>query len=360
MSLKVVVQIITYRTEGIEAELDELFDSLARTRAPEGGWVLAIIDQPSALGNLREYLDSKVKPRSGVDLPEVVCVYNNENPGFAGGHMKLHEAIRDRNPEFVYLLNQDAYVDENFLSSIVQYAERNPNAAIIQSRIMRAQTPELYNSAGNALHFLGFGYSLKNGDDRSSASSLPMFYASGAGVLIRSSVLDRIGGMFEPMYFMYHEDVDICWRARLAGFDIGYADDSVVYHRYEFSRSMKKFFWMERNRHLTNLCNYDIKTLFFIAPPMFVMELGTLGFAFRSGWWKEKLRAWGFFVQRSTWKYIQERRQFVQSIRVTSDRDMLEHMVGVITAQETENAIMNRLVNPVLGAYLQLLKKIVR
>jgi hypothetical protein len=50
----------------------------------------------------------------------------------------------------------------------------------------------------------------------------------------------------------------------------------------------------------------------------------------------------------------------VQSIRVTSDRDMLEHMVGVITAQETENAIMNRLVNPVLGAYLQLLKKIVR
>lgn len=187
-----------------------------------------------------------------------------------------------------------------------------------------------------------------------------MFYASGAGVLIRSSVLDHIGGMFEPMYFMYHEDVDISWRARLAGFDIGYADDSVVYHRYEFSRSMKKFYWMERNRHLTNLCNYKIGTLALIAPPMIVMELGTLFFAFKSGWWKEKLRAWAFFLKRSTWKYIQERRRFVQSIRVKSDREMLTRMVGVITAQETENVIMNQLVNPVLAAYLQLLKKIVR
>ena len=72
MPPKVIVQIITYRTEGIEAELDELFDSLAKAKSPEGGWVLAIIDQPSVLGNLREYLESKVKPRSGIDLPEVV------------------------------------------------------------------------------------------------------------------------------------------------------------------------------------------------------------------------------------------------------------------------------------------------
>ena len=50
----------------------------------------------------------------------------------------------------------------------------------------------------------------------------------------------------------------------------------------------------------------------------------------------------------------------MQSIRVKSDREMLTRMVGVITAQETENVIMNQLVNPVLAAYLQLLKKIVR
>lgn len=367
MNPRAVVQIITYRTEGIEAELDELFNSLATVRAPEGGWLLAVIDQPSALGNLREYLDRKVKPRSGIDLPEVICVYNDENPGFAGGHMKLYDAIRHRNPEFVYLLNQDAYVDSNFLTSIVQHAESNPDTAIVQSRIMRAQAPDQYNSAGNAMHFLGFGFSLANGEVRNASltveqqrGGLPMFYASGAGAMLRTSAFNVVGDMFVPSYFMYHEDLDVCWRARLAGFGVGYADDSVVYHRYEFSRSTKKFFWMERNRHLTNLCNYKIGTLVLIALPMFVMEIGTLFFAFQSGWWKEKLRSWGFFWRRSTWKYVYDRRRFVRSIRTRSDREMLQNMVGVVVSQEVESKIMTRVVNPMLSAYFSVLKAVVR
>lgn len=367
MSPRVIVQIITYRTEGIEEELDELFDSLAKVHAPEGGWVLAIIDQSSALGNLREYLELKIKPRSRIDLPEVVCIFNDENPGFAGGHMKLYEAICYRNPEFVYLLNQDAYVDPTFLKSIVQYAESNPNTAVIQSRIMRAQTPDQYNSAGNAMHFLGFGFSLANGNVQNVQNAinierggLPMFYASGAGAMIRASVFKAIGDMFVSSYFMYHEDLDVCWRARLAGFDVGYADDSIVYHRYEFSRSMKKFFWMERNRHVTNLCNYKVGTLLLIAPPMLVMELGTLFFAFQSGWWKEKLRSWGYFWKWSTWKYIHERRVFIRSLRRRSDREMLQSMVGVVVSQEVESVIMTRVVNPILSGYFAFLKVVVR
>lgn len=186
-----------------------------------------------------------------------------------------------------------------------------------------------------------------------------MFYASGAGVLIRSSILDGIGGMFEPLYFMYHDDVDICWRAQLAGFDIGFADESVVYHRYEFSRSMKKFFWMERNRHLTNLCNYRVRTLLVIAPAMLVMEFGTLLFAFRSGWWKEKLRSWAFFMQPSTWRYIRTRRALIRALRTRTDREMMEHMVGIITAQEVEHPIVTHIVNPVFSVYFGIVKRII-
>lgn len=363
MPPRVAVQIITYRTEGIEAELDELFESLAKVRAPEGGWMLAVIDQPSPLGNLRAYVEAKVKPRSGIDLPEVVCVFNDENLGFAGGHMTLYDAIRNRDPEFVYVLNQDAYVDPNILMSIVEYAESNPNMAVIQSRIMRAQTPDRYNSAGNAMHFLGFGFSLANGNVQHAQQTIdaeragfPMFYASGAGALLRTRIFSTIGDMFEPSYFMYHDDLDVCWRARLAGFDIGYADDSVVYHRYEFSRSMKKFYWMERNRHLTNFCNYRVWTLVLIAPAMIVMELGTLLFAFRSGWWREKFRSWAYFFKPSTWRYICARRRFVEGFRVVSDRRIMESMCGVITAQEVENPIMSKVVNPILSAYFTIVK----
>lgn len=364
MNPRVIVQIITYRTEGIEAELDDLFASLARVQAPPGGWMLAIIDQPSALGNLREYLETKVKTRSGVDLPEVFCIYHDENLGFAGGHMMLYNAVKARNPEFVYLLNQDAYVDANVLTSAVQYAEQHANTPIVQSRIMRAQAPNEYNSAGNAMHFLGFGFSLASGARHDASRSidvirgdLPMFYASGAGVLIRTSLFAVIGDMFAPSYFMYHDDLDLCWRARLAGYDIGYDIDSIIYHRYEFSRSMKKFYWMERNRHLTNFTNYELRTLLFIAPAMIVMEVGTLIFAFRSGWWREKVRAWGHFVFPSTWRGIYDRRRDVQRFRTVSDQRIMQYMCGVITAQEVNDPIVTKGVNPVFSLYFRIVAR---
>ena len=90
------------------------------------------------------------------------------------------------------------------------------------------------------------------------------------------------------------------------------------------------------------------------------MELGTLFFAFQSGWWKEKLRSWGFFWKRSTWQYIIERRTFIQSLRRRSDREMLQDMVGVVVSQEVESKIMTRVVNPILSAYFSVLKVIVR
>ena len=89
------------------------------------------------------------------------------------------------------------------------------------------------------------------------------------------------------------------------------------------------------------------------------MEFGTLFFAFQSGWWKEKLRSWGYFWKWSTWEYILRRRKFVHSIRHRSDREMLQNMVGVVVSQEVESKIMMRIVNPVLAAYLALLKRLV-
>lgn len=361
----VVVQIISYWSPEGRQDLEDLFTSLEQVDYPRDRWSLVVIDNPSLQGRAAEYLKARWLPQVGVTLPEISLIESEINDGFSGGHERGWHVASTFLPDYLYLLNQDATVEPTFLWRVVQSAEAQPSCALMQSRIMLKDEPELLNSSGNALHFLGFGFCLgyrlpphslpvEGGDDEH------LFYASGAGMLIRASVIAKIGSLFAPSYFMYHEDVDFAWRARLAGYDICYAPDSVIYHRYEFSRSIQKFYWMERNRHLTNLANYKLATLLLIAPAATVMELGALWFAHKSGWAKIKLKSWLYFVKPTTWIFVIRRRALVQRIRVVRDRDILEQMVGAITNQEVANPLLTDVVNPILQLYFALMKLVVK
>ena len=334
--------------------------SLEQVDYPEESWQIVILDNPSPQGRAMSFLERDWLPKSEKTLPKLHLIASETNTGFSGGHEAAYQQTKNWLADYVYLLNQDATVEPTFLRHAVQAAEMHPEVALVQSFILLKPTPDLVNSRGNALHFLGFGYCLdyKKPIEKVDVSK-SYFYTSGAGVLIRSKVLDEIG-LFEPKYFMYHEDVDISWRARLAGYEIVTEKNSVVYHGYEFSRSMQKFFWMERNRHLTNIINYKILTLILIAPATIIMELGTFLFALKSGWWKEKLQSWLAFLKPSTWKLIRIRRRHLATFRRRSDLHMLSFMTAVIDNQEVDSPIMSLLVNPFMCVYFWILKRIVR
>lgn len=355
--MNVVVQILLYNESF--ATIDKLLASLEQVEYPRDDWALVIVNNRCAGFDIEGHFQKHWAAKVGVTLPKTVF-QAQENNGFAGGHNSAYELSRQLSPRFIYLLNGDAHVDPRVLAASVSYAEEHPKAAVIQSRLMLDQEAGKLNSSGNALHFLGFGYSLGSHEAYvpGKRSSTPMFYASGAAVLLRVSVLDVIG-LFDSSYFMYHEDVDISWKARLAGFDIAYVEDSVVFHHYEFSKSIKKFYWMERNRHLTNLTYYRATTLFLIAPALLVMEAGTFLFSLKSGWAKEKVRSWWHFLLPSTWVFIRRRRHEASMFRKVSDREILSYMCGIVTNQEVDNPIMTKIVNPILNGYFSLLKRII-
>lgn len=358
---KVAVQIITYANGDAErADARALLASLQAVDYPKDAWCIVVIDNPSPHGTMREYIRTAWIAEAGKTLPQVFLVENDRNTGFAGGHSDGLPASFAWGAEYVYLLNQDARVEPTFLRNVVQVAETQSNAALVQSSLVLAQDPALLNSRGNALQYLGFGFCLGY-KERIDAphDNTPVFYASGAAVLIRRSAIETIG-FFEPSYFMYHEDVDLSWRARLAGYEIAYAKDSVVAHRYEFSRSVKKFYWMERNRHLTNLTHEEVRTILVFLPMMLVMEFGTFLFALRSGWWREKLRAWSHFFRPSTWTYIRAQRKEIRNIRTVTDREILAHMCGAITNQDIQNPLLTYVVNPMLRAYFVFARWILR
>lgn len=354
---KVAVQILFYN-EPFE-EVAALMASLEKINYPREAWQIFILKSFHPDSQIAEHLKNVWLPKVGQTLPEITLL-ELPNAGFAGGHVKIFEAAKAWSPNYLYLLNGDAVADTNCLSKAVEVAETKTNAALVQSLVMLEDREHL-NSIGNAMHFLGFGFSLgANQKPAELKNDLPMFYPSGAGLLIRVSVLEKINGLFDPSYFLYHEDLDLGWRSRLAGYDIVMAPDSKIFHHYEFSKSIKKFYFMERNRHLTNLVNYKWPTLLLMAPAAFVMEAGTLVFSFRSGWWKEKLRSYLYFFRPATWFWIFRRRAQVRKFRVKTDREMLNFMTGKIVNQEVDNPIMKYLVNPVMEVYFWFLKRVVR
>jgi GT2 family glycosyltransferase len=158
---------------------------------------------------------------------------------------------------------------------------------------------------------------------------------------------------------MYHEDTDLGWRFWLADWRVVLAPKSIVFHKYEFSRSIRKFYFMERNRIIVLLQNYKVATIMVIAPALLVMNGAMLINSIISGWWKEELSAYGYFINWSVWKNIFTARHAIQLSRKQRDRDVISHFTGRIEFQDVDSPLLRYVVNPVFNAYWQLVKKVI-
>ena len=361
MSPKVAVIYLSYNTPSSEEDIGRCFRSLEAADYPKEAWHLIIVENPSKNGASIPFIQRDWMPKAGVSLPEITLIANEQDKGFAGANNVGWEEAKKWGADYLYLLNQDTSAAPGFLREAVSFAEAHPNAAQVQSRLMLQQDPAKLNSCGNALQMFGFGFARGNGKtlDQAAKITTPLFYASGAAVLVRMSAIEKIG-LFDPAYYMYHEDTDLSWRARLAGFDIGYAEASVVYHHYEFSRSIKKFYWMERNRHLTNLVNYRFATWLLLLPALFFIELVMWAYALKSGWWREKIRSTLFFLNPVAWMWIAKRKEIVNGFRIRKDREVMESMTSRIEDQEVNYWWMKAIAYPILDGYFAIVKAVVK
>ena len=240
---------------------------------------LFLVDNASADGSAEVIRTQVLNPAGTATLGGLPAqlMANQQNLGFAGGNNQAIRQAMAEGDEFVYLLNPDTEVVPGFLAEALAATGGDPTVALVQSLLLRHQEPDRVNTFGNALHFLGFGYAAGDGqrlDDPAVierlASVRDIAYASGAGVLARVSALSDIG-LFNEELFAYHEDLELSWRARLAGYRVLLAPASRVLHKYEFGKSTRKFFFMERNRFLVLAWYYRPGTLLLVAPALLFM-----------------------------------------------------------------------------------------
>jgi GT2 family glycosyltransferase len=296
-------------------------------------------------------------------IPEAEIFRSAENSGFAEGNNIPIRSALEQGFDFLFLINIDTVLEPECLSKAARAAESDPNIGAVQPRIMLWPEKEKINSLGGVTHFLGFGFCEKYREnwkaDASGAGprTQDIFYPSGAGVLFKKKALES-AGLFDKEFIAYNEDQDLGWRIWLAGWRCVIAFDSVMFHKYDFAKSIKQYYWMDRNRMIAMLKNYHWATLLMIAPAFVIMELGLILFSLKTGWFREKLKVWKYFFTRKKLKYIFLERKKIQSQRKIPDKQIIKLISGSIWYQEIDDPKL-RLINPFFNFYWSMIKKII-
>lgn len=252
-------------------------------------------------------------------FPEAILVRSAENRGFgAGGNLGVTRA-RGR---FVAFLNPDTTVDPGWLTALFERLNDN-RIGLVTSKILQAMQPERINTCGNDVHISGLALTRGLGRPRESFSTPREIGAvSGAAFAIRRDLFEELGG-FDEDFFLYVEDTDLSWRARLLGKRCLFEPKSVVFHDYGFRLTPLKIFHQERNRYLMLLKCLRWPTLLVLLPALLLAEVVTWGFVVlhdraNAG---NKVRAYGWIL--SNWRRVMAKRKDVQSRRRAADRSLL-------------------------------------
>ncbi len=275
-----------------------------------------------------------------------------KNTGFAGGNNIGIQAALAAGAEAIFLLNQDAELTNDCLEKLSKYLLNNPRVAAVQPAIFLPDGR--VNSLGNGYHFLGFGFAGGNGLTLKQAyQQVPWAragteppYVSGAAVLLRASALRQVG-VFDEALFLYHEDLEVSLRLRLAEWSLAVVDTARVIHHYDSKRSNQQFYFMERNRWLVWLLYFKLPTLIILSVIWLPMEVLLLLLGLVGGWLPAKIKSYAYFFTFRPWLYIRERRRVLQKLRTCTDRHLLSYATARIQFQTTNSWLVEYVLNPV-------------
>lgn len=157
------------------------------------------------------------------------------NYGFAKGY---NEALKQVDADYYMILNSDVEVNPGWLQPMVNLLEGNKQIAACQPKILSFKNRHLFDYAGAAGGWLDrFGYPFGKGrifdvceqDSGQYDQQEPIFWVSGAAMFIRASIFHEMKG-FDNYFFAHQEEIDLCWRIQLAGYQLYSCPACEVHH----------------------------------------------------------------------------------------------------------------------------------
>jgi GT2 family glycosyltransferase len=168
-------------------------------------------------------------------FPSVKIIEIAQNEGFAKGY---NIALKQVQTDIYVLLNQDVEVTPDWIQPVVKKFSDNKQLAAVQPKLMAFYKKHEFEYAGAAGGFIDWlGYAFCRGrffqtmetDNGQYNNDIEIFWASGACMFVRADVYHQLGGL-DASFFAHHEEIDLCWRMKNAGYSIQYCHETTVYH----------------------------------------------------------------------------------------------------------------------------------
>ena len=262
---------------------------------------------------------------------------NKKNEGYCGG---CNKGIEKANGEFLLFLSQDRIMNFDWIEKTIKEINKNEETCCVIGKVIR----EGATSAEYGHSYDIYGSVLINSIPKESN----LFFGGGT-VLIKKTILDKIG-FFDPEFFIYQEDVDICWRIRLTGKKIKIVENAICQNKgggisdtfydsnnyqIKFDKELinmpiYKFYYSQKNRIRTMLKNYSTKNIWKRIPISIIMiflrgifmsiknrNLAYLVAVFR-----------GYFWNIQYLKNTLQSRKKIQKNRVVNDHEIEKYMIN--------------------------------
>ena len=169
------------------------------------------------------------------EFPDVPCIPLAENYGFTGGY---NRALAQIEADYYLLINSDIEVPEGWLAPLVEWMDSHPRCGACGPKLLAYHQRshfEYAGAAGGKIDRYGYpfcrGRILQQVEQDLGQYDMParVLWVSGACFLVRSSVWKELGGL-DDRFFAHMEEIDLCWRMQLQGWEVHVVPESFVYH----------------------------------------------------------------------------------------------------------------------------------
>lgn len=312
--------------------LDDTENCLASlSKQTYANFKIALVDNGSTEKNTDERLRNLAEKYG--DL--LYILRNKKNLGFDGG---VNTGIRfglKQGFDQIALFNNDAVADSDWLESLV--VASNKQGSHITTGLLLHEDGKTIDSTGDWYTTWGLPFPRSRNDSTSTAPKAGFIFGGSGGATLYKSELFNDIGLFDEVFFAYYEDVDISFRALLAGYKAYYEPTAIAYHKQGATSSKIPGFAVKqtmKNLPLLFIKNVPTKMLFTVGSKFFICYLLIVGNALLSRNFTSALKGYlqglWFF-----WTHALPERRRIQSSKKASDKAIKDLLINDIPPDQT-------------------------
>jgi GT2 family glycosyltransferase len=207
------------------------------------------------------------------NFPNITLIQGEKNFGFAKGNNLAIKFALSQKADYVFLVNNDTFIKKDLIEKLINTVESDHSIGIAGPAVFDLKNKRSIQEMGMAIDRFGYPLAIKNSPKKDSC----IFFVSGCAMMIKSELISKIG-FFDEKYFMFAEDLDLCWRAQLAGYKITVNETARIYHASgasisggvikasSYKTNVKRVFLREKNTLRTLIKNYGTSNLTKVVP----------------------------------------------------------------------------------------------